>query len=108
MQILCSYITKRRFIKKSGAYFKNLVFRPFKQGFDSLELGFGYLQTYLGIPVTDVGYKELQGGGLKYISNLELRESIIKHYSVKNWEYNRPPDMARCPDIARYIYNSKK
>jgi hypothetical protein len=28
--------------------------------------------------------------------------------SVKNWEYNRPPDMARCPDIARYIYNSKK
>ena len=28
--------------------------------------------------------------------------------SVKNWQYNRPPDMARCPDIARYIYNSKK
>ena len=27
---------------------------------------------------------------------------------IKNWEYNRPPDMARCPDIARYIYNSKK
>ena len=27
---------------------------------------------------------------------------------VKNWQYNRPPDMARCPDIARYIYNSKK
>lgn len=28
--------------------------------------------------------------------------------TVKNWEYNRPPDLARCPDIARYIYNSKK
>ncbi len=28
--------------------------------------------------------------------------------SVKNWIYNRPPDMVRCPDIARYIYNSKK
>lgn len=27
---------------------------------------------------------------------------------VNNWEYNRPPDMARCPDIARYIYTSKK
>ena len=27
---------------------------------------------------------------------------------VKNWKHNRPPDMARCPDIARYIYNSKK
>jgi len=28
--------------------------------------------------------------------------------NIKNWEYNRPPDLARCPDIARYIYNSKK
>jgi hypothetical protein len=27
---------------------------------------------------------------------------------IKNWSYNRPPDNARCPDIARYIYNSKK
>lgn len=26
---------------------------------------------------------------------------------LKNWEYNRPPDLARCPDIARYIYHSK-
>lgn len=28
--------------------------------------------------------------------------------SIKNWSYNRPPDMERCPDIARYIYNSRK
>jgi hypothetical protein len=27
--------------------------------------------------------------------------------SIVNWEYNRPPDMARCPDIARAIYNSR-
>jgi len=27
---------------------------------------------------------------------------------VQNWEWNRPPDMARCPDIARYMYNSRK
>jgi hypothetical protein len=27
---------------------------------------------------------------------------------IKNWQYNRPPDMVRCGDIARYIYNSKK
>jgi len=27
---------------------------------------------------------------------------------ITNWEYNRPPDMERCSDIARYIYNSKK
>jgi hypothetical protein len=28
--------------------------------------------------------------------------------AITNWEYNRPPDMARCPDIARYMYRSKK
>lgn len=27
---------------------------------------------------------------------------------VTNWEYNRPPDIERCSDIARYIYNSRK
>jgi hypothetical protein len=27
---------------------------------------------------------------------------------IINWEYNRPPDMARCPDIARYMYRSRK
>ena len=27
--------------------------------------------------------------------------------SVTNWEYNRPPDMERIPDIAKYIYKSK-
>jgi hypothetical protein len=26
---------------------------------------------------------------------------------ITNWEYNRPPDMCRCKDIARYIYKSK-
>jgi hypothetical protein len=27
---------------------------------------------------------------------------------ITNWKYNRPADPMRCPDIARYIYNSKK
>jgi hypothetical protein len=27
---------------------------------------------------------------------------------VTNWQYNRPADLIRCNDIARYIYNSKK
>ena len=27
---------------------------------------------------------------------------------IKNWEYNRPPDMIRCINIAKYIYNSNK
>jgi hypothetical protein len=40
------------------------------------------------------------------IYKIMINELLVS--SVKNWEYNRPPDMARCPDIARYIYNSKK
>jgi hypothetical protein len=27
---------------------------------------------------------------------------------IINWEYNRPPDMTRCPDIAKYMYHSKR
>lgn len=48
---------------------------------------------------------------LSYSENHGLYKIMIRDLlvsSVKNWEYNRPPDMARCPDIARYIYNSKK
>ena len=46
-----------------------------------------------------------------YNENHGIYKIMIKDLlvdSVKNWEYNRPPDMVRCPDIARYIYNSKK
>jgi hypothetical protein len=32
----------------------------------------------------------------------------ILNAPINNWEYNRPPDMARCPVIANYIYNSNK
>ncbi len=48
---------------------------------------------------------------LAYNDNHAIYKIMIKDLlvsSVKNWEYNRPPDMVRCPDIARYIYNSKK
>ena len=27
---------------------------------------------------------------------------------IKNWEYNRSPDPLRCPEIAKYIYSTKK
>lgn len=27
---------------------------------------------------------------------------------IVNWEYNRPPDLVRCNDIAKYMYNSKQ
>lgn len=86
---------EKELYSKSGDYFKNLVDRPFSQGWDSLEMGLGYLQTYSFIPVTEVGYKELQGGGLKYISNRDLRENIIKHYSVKNWEWQEYNEIDR-------------
>lgn len=48
---------------------------------------------------------------ISYNENHGIYKIMIKDLlvdCVKNWEYNRPPDMARCPDIARYIYNSKK
>ena len=37
---------------------------------------------------------------------IKIKDLLVD--AVVNWEYNRPPDMARCPDIARYIYNSKE
>lgn len=39
---------------------------------------------------------------------LKIKISDILNAQIYNWSYNRPPDMARCPDIARYMYNSKK
>ena len=48
---------------------------------------------------------------LVYNENHAIYKIMIKDLlvdTVKNWEYNRPPDMGRCPDISRYIYNSKK
>lgn len=40
------------------------------------------------------------------VYKIMIRDLLVGN--VKNWGYNRPPDMARCPDIARYIYTSKK
>jgi len=47
---------------------------------------------------------------LCYNNNHGVYKILIKELLVdfvRNWEYNRPPDMARCPDIARYIYKSR-
>jgi len=38
----------------------------------------------------------------------KIKVSDLLVDNVINWMYNRPPDMVRCPDIARYIYNSRK
>jgi hypothetical protein len=58
-----------------------------KHHFDSSELLFSYNDNH-GI------YK------------IKVKDLLID--TITNWEFNRPPDMERCPDIARYIYNSKK
>ena len=33
---------------------------------------------------------------------------LLLFKKIKNWKYNRPPDLTRCQDIARYIYLSQK
>ena len=63
------------------------------------------------IPIIMKHYFDSNELMLSYDENHGIYKILIKDLlndSVINWEYNRPPDMARCPDIARYIYNSKK
>jgi hypothetical protein len=48
-----------------------------------------------------MSYSETHG-----LYKIKINDLLIEN--VKNWGYNRPPDMGRCPDIARYMYNSKK
>lgn len=48
---------------------------------------------------------------LSYNENHRLYKIKIKDLlvdSIVNWKHNRPPDLERIPDIARYIYNSKE
>ena len=40
------------------------------------------------------------------VYKMQIKDLLVG--PVRNWDYNRPPDMARCPDIARYIYHSRK
>lgn len=48
-----------------------------------------------------VSYNENHG-----IYKIMIKDLLVD--TVTNWKYNRPPDMARCPDIATYIYTFKK
>lgn len=43
---------------------------------------------------------------IHYLVKIKISDAL--NASIYNWSYNRPPDMSRCPDIARYVYNSKK
>ena len=47
----------------------------------------------------------------KYNENhyiIKIQISDFLNSNIKNWKYNRPPDLIRCVDIAKYIYFSKK
>ena len=41
-----------------------------------------------------------------YIIKIQISDFL--NSNIKNWKYNRPPDLVRCIDIAKYIYYSKK
>jgi len=64
-----------------------LIFQIVKHHFNSSELLHSFSQNHL-------------------LFKIQVKD--ILNAPINNWEYNRPPDMARCPDIARYMYNSKK
>ena len=42
-----------------------------------------------------------------YHKIIKVKISDLLSIPIKNWKYNRPPDLIRCDDIARYIYKSK-
>jgi hypothetical protein len=63
------------------------------------------------IPIVMKHFFESSELVLSYNDNHSIYKIMIKDLlvdTIQNWKFNRPPDMARCPDIATYIYNSKK
>ena len=42
-----------------------------------------------------------------YHKIIKITVSDLLSAKITNWKYNRPPDLTRCYDIARYIYISK-
>ena len=81
------YVIQRNIYNSSEFIPSNIIPIIMKHHFPSSELILSYNDTH-GI------YK------------IQIKDLLVD--SVTNWEYNRPPDMARCPDIARYIYKSRK
>ena len=39
---------------------------------------------------------------------IKIKINDLLNAPITNWKYNRPPDLIRCSDIAKYIYLSKK
>ena len=81
------YVIQRNIYNSSEFIPSNIIPIIMKHHFPSSELILSYDDTH-GI------YK------------IQIKDLLVD--SVTNWEYSRPPDMARCPDIARYIYKSRK
>jgi hypothetical protein len=43
-----------------------------------------------------------------YHKIIKIKVEDLLKANITNWEYNRPADLTRCYDIARYIYTSKQ
>ena len=39
---------------------------------------------------------------------IKIKVSDLLNAPITNWKYNRPPDLIRCADMAKYIYISRK
>ena len=44
----------------------------------------------------------------EYHKIIKIKIDDLLSASITNWQYNRPADLIRCRDIAKYIYRSKK
>lgn len=82
-----TFMTMREPYKTSESIPSSLIETLTKHHFPSAELILLYSETHR-------------------IYKIKIRDLLVG--PIKNWSYNRPPDNARCPDIARYMYNSKK
>jgi len=63
------------------------------------------------IPIVMKHFFESSELVLSYNENHAIYKIMIKDLlvnTIQNWEFNRPPDMARCPDIVTHIYKFKK
>ena len=43
-----------------------------------------------------------------YHKIIKIKIEDLLEANITNWQYNRPPDLSRCHDIARYIYTSRQ
>lgn len=62
----------------------------------------GIMQNYFESNEVVIRYSDIH-----FICKIKISELLDCH-NICNWEKNRPPDMARCKEIAQYIYTKQK